>query len=100
LFLHNVPAEFHASVPTVRTSLGISDPFVSMVEKALLAGYELVLISDSCAWDDALVHTYISLETMQSFFIFLAGYLALLDGNIRHWLRLLFSQRPVDLWFR
>lgn len=37
-------------------------------------------------------YAYISLETKQSFFIFLAGYLALADGKIRTWpRRLLFA---------
>ena len=35
-------------------------------------------------------YAYISLETKQSFFIFLAGYLALAGGRIRRWPRLMF----------
>lgn len=34
-------------------------------------------------------YAYIGLETKQSFFVFLAGYLALADGKIRTWIRLL-----------
>ncbi len=34
-------------------------------------------------------YAYIGLETKQSFFVFLAGYLALADGKIRTWTRLL-----------
>jgi hypothetical protein len=84
-----VSPDFMLSFSPVLFTAGLLTILFLWLRKLCSPGMSLFLTLTAAFGTMLWPYAYIGLETKQSFFVLLAGYLALADGKIRTWLRLL-----------
>src|SRR5271166_1241724 len=87
---HIVSPDFMLSFQPALFTAGIVTVLFLWLRKLCSPGMSLFLALTAAFGTMLWPYAYISLETKQSFFVLLAGYLALAGGKIRSWPRLLF----------